>query len=118
MERVREWRAGQLKKSRKDLFHRSTWDSEVEGRGERTGVFGSAECMIWRRRQCAFSERRLSTTGSKTSGGREHSAVVSIRTGAGMRQLAPPSTQTKSNARRDSFRTAQTDDTQSRPEVL
>jgi len=118
MERVREWRARQLEKSRKDLFNRSTWDSEARGRGERTGVFGSAECMIWRRRQYAFSERRWSTTGSKTSGGREHSAVVSIRAGAGMRQLAPLSTQTKSNARRDSFRPAQKADTQSRPEVL
>jgi len=58
------------------------------------------------------------SVGSKISCGREHSAVVSIRAGAGTRQLAPLSTQTKSNARRDSFRPAQTADTQSRPEVL
>ena len=85
VERECEWRARQLEKSRKDLFHRSTWNPKAKGRGERTDVLGSTECVVWRRRQYAFSERRWSTAGSKTSGGREHSAVVSIRAGAGMR---------------------------------
>jgi len=60
--------------------------------------------MIWRRRQCAFSERRRSTIGSGFSGGREQNTVVSIRAGAGVRQPAPLSVPQFSGATKETYR--------------